>query len=69
MNDPNTENKSTEMMEELRNFPVKCDHCSWAGTVGTARLVEGKARCPTCGGSLAANRVKDQIVDGLHALV
>ena len=52
-----------------KDFPCKCDHCPWTGTVSEARIVQGNAHCPTCGGSLAANRVADQVMDALRQCV
>ena len=53
----------------VRQFPVKCDRCPWTGTVADATMIDGKARCPTCGGPLAGNRVCDNVMDALHECV
>ena len=50
-------------------FPVKCDHCPWTGTVADAVMVDGKAQCPKCGGSLAGNRLVDNVMGALHECV
>ena len=55
--------------EEMMNFPCKCDHCPWTGKVKDAKMVGGKAKCPKCGGSLAGNRLSDQLGDALHECV
>lgn len=52
--------------KDIKSFPAKCDHCDWTGTVGDARIVEGKAQCPKCGGSLAGNRPMDNVIDMFH---
>ena len=58
-----TEGEIEILESTVKEFPCKCDHCPWKGKVGEAKIVEGKALCPICGGSLAANRTADQIMD------
>ncbi|MEO8638174.1 MAG: hypothetical protein ABI430_04730 [Candidatus Taylorbacteria bacterium] len=64
-----TSKSDTVLSDEVRAFPCKCDHCLWTGTVGDAVIIDGKAQCPKCKGSLAANRTEDKIKDGLHELL
>lgn len=62
-----TEKDGADSLHRLvRHFPCKCDHCPWTGEVKDTRMVDGKATCPKCGGSLAGNRTEDKIMDALH---
>lgn len=65
-NNVKTKAQSTAVQEGVKSFPCKCDYCTWTGTVGDARIVSGKAQCPKCGGSLAGNRPRDQVMDAFR---
>lgn len=63
MTDGDAVKRAEEAKEQNRDFPVKCDHCPWTGTIAHSKLVETSVRCPKCGGSLAGNRTIDKLMD------
>lgn len=60
--------QTSALSPELKASPCKCDRCPWSGTLADTVMVDNKATCPQCGGSLAANRPIDQIINMVSEL-
>jgi len=54
---------SLPISDEAKQYPVKCDACSFTGTVADTKVVDGKVFCPQCGGALSSNTVADRILE------